>query len=256
MQKNESQTRFFPGLFRVVRFCVFLPGKYRKTYVFNSLSTVVRALDASRGGEAGRRVETHPAEAIRAAYDAGHRVFGESRPQELREKHEALPKDIEWHMIGHLQTTKIKYIAPFVALIHSVDSARLAEAIQREAAKCGRTLEILLEIHVAEEETKTGWNMAELMEYVRTAPFARMPDVCVRGVMGIATNTDDGTAIRRDFMELKRCFELLQPYFGPRFDTLSMGMSHDYPLAVECGSTMVRVGSLIFGRRGLKKPVL
>ena len=184
--------------------------------------------------------KTHPAEAIRAAYDAGHRVFGESRPQELREKHEALPK----------------YIAPFVALIHSVDSARLAEAIQREAAKCGRTLEILLEIHVAEEETKTGWNMAELMEYVRTAPFARMPDVCVRGVMGIATNTDDGTAIRRDFMELKRCFELLQPYFGPRFDTLSMGMSHDYPLAVECGSTMVRVGSLIFGRRGLKKPVL
>ena len=180
--------------------------------------------------------KTHPAEAIRAAYDAGHRVFGESRPQELREKHEALPKDIEWHMIGHLQTNKIKYIAPFVALIHSV--------------------EILLEIHVAEEETKTGWNMAELMEYVRTAPFARMPDVCVRGVMGIATNTDDGTAIRRDFMELKRCFELLQPYFGPRFDTLSMGMSHDYPLAVECGSTMVRVGSLIFGRRGLKKPVL
>ena len=172
------------------------------------------------------------------------------------EKYDVLPKDIEWHMIGHLQTNKIKYIAPFVALIHSVDSARLAEAIQREAAKCGRTLEILLEIHVAEEETKTGWNMAELMEYVRTAPFARMPDVCVRGVMGIATNTDDGTAIRRDFMELKRCFELLQPYFGPRFDTLSMGMSHDYPLAVECGSTMVRVGSLIFGRRGLKKPVL
>ena len=161
--------------------------------------------------------KTHPAEAIRAAYDAGHRVFGESRPQELREKHEALPKDIEWHMIGHLQTNKIKYIAPFVALIHSVDSARLAEAIQREAAKCGRTLEILLEIHVAEEETKTGWNMAELMEYVRTAPFARMPDVCVRGVMGIATNTDDGTAIRRDFMELKRCFELLQPYGVQQF---------------------------------------
>ena len=159
-------------------------------------------------------------------------------------------------MIGHLQTNKIKYIAPFVALIHSVDSARLAEAIQREAAKCGRTLEILLEIRVAEEETKTGWDMAGLMEYVRTAPFARMPNVCVRGVMGIATNTDDGGAIRRDFMELKRCFELLQPYFGPRFNTLSMGMSHDYPLAVECGSTMVRVGSLIFGRRGLKKPVL
>ena len=193
---------------------------------------------------------------IMAAIDAGIRMIGENRPQEMDAKRQQLPADIEWHMIGHLQTNKIKYIAPFVALIHSVDSARLAEAIQREAAKCGRTLEILLEIHVAEEETKTGWNMVELMEYVRTAPFARMPDVCVRGVMGIATNTDDGTAIRRDFMELKRCFELLQPYFGPRFDTLSMGMSHDYPLAVECGSTMVRVGSLIFGRRGLKKPVL
>lgn len=197
--------------------------------------------------------KTHPVELIREAYDAGHRIFGESRPQELREKYEVLPKDIEWHMIGHLQTNKIKYIASFVALIHSVDSARLAEAIQREAAKCGRTLEILLEIHVAEEETKTGWGMSELMQYIRTAPFAQMPNICVRGVMGIATNTDDGEAISRDFRELKRCFDLLQPYFGPRFNTLSMGMSHDYPLAVECGSTMVRVGSLIFGDRDYAK---
>lgn len=193
--------------------------------------------------------KTHPAELIREAYEAGHRIFGESRPQELREKYEALPKDIEWHMIGHLQTNKVKYIAPFVRLIHSVDSARLADAIQKEAAKCGRTIDILLEIHVAEEETKTGWNIGELMDYVRTAPFARMPDLCVRGVMGIATNTDDEAVIRRDFGELRRCFELLRPYFGARFDTLSMGMSHDYPLAVECGATMVRVGSLIFGER-------
>ena len=193
--------------------------------------------------------KTHPAELIREAYEAGHRIFGESRPQELREKYEALPKDIEWHMIGHLQTNKVKYIAPFVRLIHSVDSARLAEAIQKEAAKCGRTIDILLEIHVAEEETKTGWNIGELMDYVRTAPFARMPDLCVRGVMGIATNTDDEAVIRRDFGELRRCFELLRPYFGARFNTLSMGMSHDYPLAVECGATMVRVGSLIFGER-------
>ena len=197
--------------------------------------------------------KTHPVEAIREAYDAGHRVFGESRPQELREKYEALPQDIEWHMIGHLQTNKIKYIAPFVSLIHSVDSARLAEAIQREATKCGRTIEILLEIHVADEETKSGWEIGELMRYVGTAPFARMPDVCVRGVMGIATNTDDGEVIRRDFRELKRCFDLLQPNFGARFNTLSMGMSHDYPIAVECGSTMVRVGSLIFGERDYSK---
>ena len=197
--------------------------------------------------------KTHPVEAIREAYDAGHRVFGESRPQELREKYEALPQDIEWHMIGHLQTNKIKYIAPFVSLIHSVDSARLAEAIQREATKCGRTIEILLEIHVADEETKSGWEIGELMRYVGTAPFARMPDVCVRGVMGIATNTDDWEVIRRDFRELKRCFDLLQPNFGARFNILSMGMSHDYPIAVECGSTMVRVGSLIFGERDYSK---
>ena len=197
--------------------------------------------------------KTHPAGAIREAYDAGHRVFGESRPQELCEKYDLLPKDIEWHMIGHLQTNKVKYIAPFVSLIHSVDSARLAETIQREAAKCGRTIEILLEIHVADEETKSGWELDDLMHYLRTAPFAQMPNICVRGVMGIATNTDDGEVIRRDFRELKRCFDLLQPNFGARFNVLSMGMSHDYPIAVECGSTMVRVGSLIFGERDYSK---
>lgn len=197
--------------------------------------------------------KTHSVEAIREAYDAGHRIFGESRPQELREKYDALPRDIEWHMIGHLQTNKVKYIAPFVSLVHSVDSARLAEAIQREAAKCGRTIEILLEIHVADEETKSGWEVGELMQYIRTAPFAQMPDICVRGVMGIATNTDDGEVIRQDFAELKRCFDLLQPYFGARFNVLSMGMSHDYPIAVECGSNMVRVGSLIFGDRDYTK---
>ena len=179
--------------------------------------------------------KTHPAGAIREAYDAGHRIFGESRPQELREKYDVLPKDIEWH------------------LIHSVDSARLAETIQREAAKCGRTIEILLEIRVADEESKSGWELDDLMQYLRTAPFAQMPNICVRGVMGIATNTDDWEVIRRDFRELKRCFDLLQPNFGARFNILSMGMSHDYPIAVECGSTMVRVGSLIFGERDYSK---
>ena len=197
--------------------------------------------------------KTHPAGAIREAYDAGHRIFGESRPQELREKYDVLPKDIEWHMIGHLQTNKVKYIAPFVSLIHSVDSARLAGTIQREAAKCGRTIEILLEIRVADEESKSGWELDDLMHYLRTTPFAQMPNICVRGVMGIATNTDDGAVIRRDFTELKRCFDLLQPYFGARFNVLSMGMSHDYPFAVECGSNMVRVGSLIFGERDYAK---
>lgn len=193
--------------------------------------------------------KTHPAEAVRQAFDAGHRIFGESRPQELCAKYEVLPKQIEWHMIGHLQTNKVKYIAPFVRMIQSVDSARLAETIQREAAKCGRTIDILLEIHVAQEETKSGWELGELKRYVDSAAFASMPNVRVRGIMGIATHTDDQSVIRRDFSELKRCFELLQPYFGARFDTLSMGMSHDYLLAVECGSTMVRVGSSIFGER-------
>lgn len=193
--------------------------------------------------------KTHPVEAIRAAYDAGQRIFGESRPQEMAEKQKVLPKDVEWHMIGHLQTNKIKYIAPFVTLIHSVDSARLAEAIQREAAKCGRTIDVLLEIRVAAEETKTGWNFTELMQYVRSAPFARMNNIRVRGVMGIATHTTDAKIIRRDFTELKHCFDMLRPYFVTRFDTLSMGMSHDYGYAMECGATMVRVGSLIFGER-------
>lgn len=193
--------------------------------------------------------KTHPAEAIREAYDAGQRIFGESRPQELREKYETLPRDIEWHMIGHLQTNKVKYIAPFVALIHSVDSARLAEAIQKEAAKCGRVIDILLEIHVAREETKSGWAFDELEAWIATSPFAALSDVRVRGVMGIATNTDDEAVVRRDFEELRRCFERLKPHFGPAFDTLSMGMSHDYPLAVACGATMVRVGTLIFGER-------
>ena len=197
--------------------------------------------------------KTHPAEAIRTAYGAGQRIFGESRPQELRAKYEALPKDIVWHMIGHLQTNKIKYIAPFIALIESVDSARLAEAIQKEAVKCGRVIDILLEIHVAAEETKTGWNLDELRAYLAADPFAGMPNLRVRGVMGIATNTDDEIVVRRDFDALRRCFEELRPKFGPAFDTLSMGMSHDYPLAVACGSTLVRVGSLIFGERDYSK---
>ena len=223
----------------------------------------IREKMAAAAREAGRdpaevqlcaACKTRTAETVAASAALPIDVFGENHVQELCANFDAgaycgKPS----HFIGHLQTNKIKYIAPFVSLIHSVDSARLAEAIQREAAKCGRTIEILLEIHVADEETKSGWEIGELMRYVGTAPFARMPDVCVRGVMGIATNTDDGAVIRRDFTELKRCFDLLQPYFGARFNVLSMGMSHDYPFAVECGSNMVRVGSLIFGERDYAK---
>lgn len=193
--------------------------------------------------------KTHPVEALREAYDCGVRLFGESRPQEMLAKYRLLPEDIEWHMIGHLQTNKVRMIAPFVTLIQSADSGRLIETISAEALRCGRTIDILLEIRVAAEESKTGWEPDELMRYLRTVDLPKMPGVRVRGVMGIATHTDDEAVIRRDFGELHRLFTQLQPSFGPCFDTLSMGMSHDYPLAVACGATMVRVGSLIFGER-------
>ena len=193
--------------------------------------------------------KTHPAEAIREAYEAGQRLFGESRPQELCAKYEALPRDIAWHMIGHLQTNKVRMIAPFVALIHSVDSARLAETIEREAARCGRVIDILLELHVADEASKTGWAWDELAAWLAADPFASMPHVRVRGLMGIATHTDDERIVRRDFETLRRRFEELRPRLGEAFDTLSMGMSDDYPVAVACGATMVRVGSLLFEAR-------
>ena len=197
--------------------------------------------------------KTHPIEAIKEAYEAGQRVFGESRPQELRAKFEALPHDIEWHMIGHLQTNKIKYIAPFVAMIHSVDSERLAEAIQVQAAKCNRTIDVLFEIHVAEEESKSGWAIEELRAAVASGLFERLPNVRVRGVMGIATNTDDMERIVSDFVQLRIYKEELAAHFGEQFDTLSMGMSDDYPTAIAAGSTMVRIGSTIFGERDYSK---
>ncbi|MBQ5894038.1 MAG: YggS family pyridoxal phosphate-dependent enzyme [Rikenellaceae bacterium] len=197
--------------------------------------------------------KTHPIDAIKEAYEAGQRVFGESRPQELRAKYEALPHDIEWHMIGHLQTNKIKYIAPFVAMIHSVDSERLAEAIQVQAAKCNRTIDVLLEIHVAEEESKSGWAIEDLRAAVASGLFERLPNVRVRGVMGIATNTDDMERIVSDFVQLRIYKEELAAHFGEQFDTLSMGMSDDYPTAIAAGSTMVRIGSTIFGERDYSK---
>lgn len=191
----------------------------------------------------------HPVEALQEAYDAGQRAFGESRPQELKAKQAVLPDDIEWHMIGHLQTNKIKYIAPYVHLIESLDSERLAEAIEKEAAKCGRTIDCLLEIHVTKEESKSGWDYAELLDFVRSGGFAAMPHIRLRGVMGMATFTDDEATVRGDFKRLNECFTELKEHFGAEFDTLSMGMSDDYPIAIEYGSTEVRIGSTIFGQR-------
>ena len=191
----------------------------------------------------------HPIEALNEAYEAGQRVFGESRVQELLVKYEALPKDIEWQMIGHLQTNKVRQIVPFVSLIQSVDSVRLAECINREAERIGRVVDILLEIHVTEEESKTGWQYDELVEYLHSGAFAELKNIRVRGIMGMATNTDDEAIIRHDFERLAACKNELAPHFGEAFDTLSMGMSDDYELAIACGSTMVRIGSSIFGER-------
>ena len=191
----------------------------------------------------------HPIGALEEAYEAGQRVFGESRVQELLLKHEALPKDVEWQMIGHLQTNKVRQIVPFISLIQSVDSARLMECINREAERVGRVVDILLEIHVAGEESKTGWRYDELVEYLQSGAMAELKNIRVRGVMGMATNTDDEAVIRHDFERLAECKNELAPHFGEAFDTLSMGMSDDYQLALECGSTMVRIGSSIFGNR-------
>lgn len=191
----------------------------------------------------------HPVEAIVEAYEAGQRAFGESRPQELKQKYEVLPHDIEWHMIGHLQTNKVKYIAPFVHLIESLDSERLAEEIERQAAKCNRVIDCLLEIHITDEDSKSGWDYAELLEFVRRGDFKALPHIRLRGVMGMATFTDDEAVVRADFERLAACKAELAEYFGEEFDTLSMGMSDDYRLAIEYGSTEVRIGSTIFGER-------
>ena len=191
----------------------------------------------------------HPVEALREAYDAGQRAFGESRPQELKLKAEILPRDIKWHMIGHLQTNKVKYIAPFVTLIESLDSERLAQEINRQAEKCGRTIDCLLEIHVTDEESKSGWAYDELLSFVRGGGFTAYPNIRIRGVMGMATFTDDEAVVRHDFKRLAECKAELAEYFGEEFDTLSMGMSDDYRIALECGTTEVRIGSTIFGAR-------
>lgn len=191
----------------------------------------------------------HPVEALREAYEAGQRIFGESRPQEMVAKQPQLPDDVEWHMIGHLQTNKVKYIAPFVALIHSVDSERVIAEIDRQAARCGRIIDILFEVHLAEDESKSGWDESELREFISSGALERYPNVRVRGLMTIGTLTDDIELNKAEFRVLRALFEELRDRFGAEFDTVSMGMTSDYREAIECGSTMVRIGSKIFGER-------
>lgn len=191
----------------------------------------------------------NPAEAVLQAYNCGQRLFGESKVQELTGKYEVLPKDIEWHFIGHLQTNKVKYIAPFISLIQSVDSLKLLKEIDAQAKKVNRVIDCLLEIHVAQEATKYGFSIEELRELFRARAFDVFENVNVVGLMGMASNTDDEVWIREEFRLLSDFYQEMKNSLAPQFRELSMGMSHDYHIAVEEGSTLVRVGSFIFGER-------
>lgn len=193
----------------------------------------------------------HPVEAIREAYDAGQRVFGESRAQELCSKYGLLPNDIEWHFIGTLQTNKVKDIAPFISMIHSVDSLKLLTEINKQAKKHERIIDVLLEVHVAKEETKHGLTPEECVELINDCSLKEMKNIRIRGVMGMATNTDDTVVIRSEFQKIHELFESLGSIMADSndFNQISMGMSHDYPIAIEEGSTIIRVGTSIFGER-------
>ena len=203
----------------------------------------------------------HPIEAVKEAYEAGQRVFGESREQELRVKYEALPKDIKWHFIGHLQTNKVKYIAPYITMIEAVDSMKLLKEINKQAQKCGRVIDVLLELHLAQEETKAGMTPEEcealLQELAQTnATEDALKNVRIRGIMMMASNTDDEQQIRKEFLQANDFYNKVKDEYLPRkeysfinpkdFNVKSYGMSHDYLLAQECGSNHVRVGSRIF----------
>lgn len=189
---------------------------------------------------------------IMEAYHAGQRIFGENRVQELLPKYEHLPKDIEWHFIGHLQANKVKYIAPFIHTIQSVDSLKLAETVNKEAEKCKRVIRILLQIHIAQEEQKFGFSYDETVDLLKNDRFGSMKNLEISGLMGMATFTDDSAQIRREFNSLHRFFlQIKSEYFAGNhlFNELSMGMSDDYPIAIEEGSTMIRIGSKLFGAR-------
>jgi pyridoxal phosphate enzyme (YggS family) len=199
--------------------------------------------------------KTKPIPDLMEAYDAGQRIFGENKIQEMAEKWEAMPKDIEWHMIGHVQTNKVKFMAPFVSLIHGVDSLKLLEEINKQAKKNNRIIDCLLQIYIAEEESKFGLDEKELNDILASATFQEMKNIRIVGLMGMATFTDNQNQIRKEFTHLKLIFDRLDSgrdamhCVSTTTKTLSMGMSGDYQLAIECGSTMVRIGSSIFGTR-------
>ena len=198
--------------------------------------------------------KTKPIEQILEVYNSGYKIFGENRAQELAEKFKVLPRDIEWHMIGHLQTNKVKYIAPFVYLIHGVDSFKLLEVINKEAIKNNRLINCLLQFHIAKEETKFGFDLIEAKTMIDSQNFNQLKNINIVGVMGMATFTENTEVIREEFKELVYIFSHLKEMWflnKPDFKEISMGMSNDYKIAIEEGATMVRIGSLIFGERHL-----
>ena len=191
----------------------------------------------------------HPSEAVQAAYDAGQRDFGESKAQDLKSKYEQLPKDINWHFIGHLQSNKVKYIAPFVHLVHSIDSYKLLNEVNRQGEKVGRRIPCLLQIHIAKEDTKFGFTPQECKEMLAMGEWRNLENIELRGVMCMASNTDDTKQIEEEFTTVQRLFnEIKERFFADneRFNIISAGMSDDYPIAIEHGSTHIRVGSSIF----------
>ena len=201
--------------------------------------------------------KTKPISDLMLAYEAGQRVFGENKIQEMTEKWEQMPKDIQWHMIGHIQSNKVKFMAPYVSLIHGVDSVKLLEEINKQALKNNRIIDCLLQIHIAEEETKFGLNEAELTELLQSDCFKNLKNINIVGLMGMATFTSNQNQIKKEFQHLETIFDTFKIQNGSAnsltlessFKVLSMGMSGDYQLAIECGSTMVRIGSSIFGGR-------
>ena len=196
--------------------------------------------------------KTKPVEAIQEAYNAGQRIFGENRVQEMVDKYQQLPKDIEWHLIGHLQTNKVKYVAPFVSMIHAVDSLKLLQEINKQALKNHRIINCLLQFHIAEEDSKFGLSFEEATDLLQSPEFAEMRNINIVGLMGMATFTDDTEQVREEFRNLENFYQVINSHFfkfNGGFKHISMGMSGDYPIAIEEGSTIVRVGSAIFGPR-------
>ena len=192
--------------------------------------------------------KTKPVADLMEAYNAGQRIFGENKIQEMTDKWEVMPKDIEWHMIGHVQTNKVKYMAPYVSLIHGVDSLKLLQEINKQAAKNNRVIDCLLQVYIAEEESKFGLDKQELEDILSSTEFKQLKNIRIVGLMGMATFTENKNQIEKEFKHLKTIFDKLKTQ-NSELKTLSMGMSGDYQLAISCGSTMVRIGSSIFGSR-------